>query len=47
MFKAPAGEVNHALKAPRSKPTTRRDLRHHGRLAPDSATLSRAAARFR
>jgi hypothetical protein len=33
MFKATAREVNQAIKTPRSNPTTRRGLRHHGRLA--------------
>ena len=47
MFNATAREVNHAIKTPRSKPTTRKGLRHHRRLAPDSVVPSRAAARFR
>ena len=47
MFKATAREVNHAIKTPKSKPTTRRGLRHHGRLASDSVAASRAAACFR
>ena len=39
MFKATIREANHAIKAPTSKPTTRRGLRHHGLLALDAGRV--------